>query len=110
MTTRLFNKLVVAATTIGLACAAATPASAQAELRSVQVSFADLDLGSTKDRSRLDRRIRNAAGYVCGSRHVRELSLAKQIDECRTDAIARANRAVVEVLAARGDSVRVAAN
>lgn len=110
MTTRLFNKFVVAATTIGLACTAAAPASAQTEPRSVKVSFADLDLGSTNDRARLDRRINNAASYVCGSRYVRELSLAKQVDECRTDAIARANRAVVEVLAARGDSVRVAAN
>lgn len=110
MTTRLFSKLVAAATTLGLACAAAAPAAAQTELRSIKVGFGDLDLGSTKDRARLDRRIRNAASFVCGNRYVRELSLAQQVDACRADAIARANRAVVEVLAARGDSVRVAAN
>jgi UrcA family protein len=110
MTNRFISKIVVAATALGLTCAAAAPASAQTEPRSVKVSFADLDLGNSKDRARLDRRIRNAAGYVCGSRYVRELSLAQQIDDCQADAIARANGAVVEVLAARGDSVRVAAN
>lgn len=109
MITRITRKLVVAATGVGLACAAAVPAAAQTEPRSVKVAFGDLDMNNPKDQARLDRRIGNAAGFVCGSPYVRELSLARKVDECRTDAIARAKTAVVEVLAARGESVRVAA-
>ena len=109
MITRITRTLLVAATGVGLACAAAAPAAAQTEPRSVKVAFGDLDLDSPKDKARLDRRIGNAAGFVCGNNYVRQLSLARKVAECRTDAIARAKTAVVEVLAARGESVRVAA-
>jgi len=46
----------------------AAPAHAhQDEAMSVDVKIADLDLGSASDRARLDRRIRQAAGQICGA-------------------------------------------
>lgn len=105
------RSLVVAATGLGLVASAASPAFAgETQLRSIRVGYGDLDLASSTGRAQLDKRIHRAAGYVWGAHYIRELSLQDEVQDCRNDAVARAKRAMVEVVASRGDGIVVAAN
>jgi UrcA family protein len=111
MFTRHISKALLASVAAGLVTFAMTPAQAQlSEQRSVRVSFADLNLKSDAGREHLARRISNAADQVCGSADIRDFNGSEAVKLCRNDAIATANRGLVEVFAQAGNSIRVAAN
>lgn len=101
-TKALFATAAVAATLVFVV----SPASAETRTRAV--SYADLDLQSDAGVNRLNRRIKSAARYVCGPIGSREYSLTKYVMDCRADAIANANRAVVTVLATAKSGDRLA--
>jgi UrcA family protein len=73
--------------------AAASPA--RAETRTVTVSYADVDLGSTAGNATVDRRIRAAAARVCGPM---DLQFRNQVAACRRAAIAQAKTDLTSVV------------
>lgn len=76
-----------------------------AETKSVQVAFGDLDLVAGPGRARLDRRIRWAAGYVCGSVPRKGLDARNDQAACKTAAVDDANaqlRTLVPAMIAGG--------
>lgn len=108
---RLFTKAFIASVAAGVATLALTPAHAEMGApHSVTVSFADLDLNSSAGKARLERRIATAAREVCGPVDQLSYSDRRSNEACKQDAIARAGRAMVEVVANARTSVRVAAN
>lgn len=92
---------------IGTALLAAPALAQNADTMTVAVRTADLDLSSADGRARLDRRVRQAAGQICGA-EPRGLNLREQYLSCRgevmTDAevkIARMTDRSAPVLVAR---------
>ena len=69
--------------------AAVAPVLAQ-PMPSVEVHFADLNLGSDAGRTVLDRRIANAADQLCGEARPIELTLNAAVQACRSETIALA--------------------
>jgi UrcA family protein len=110
MFTRTISKALLASAAAGFLTFALSPAQAQSEEpRSVKVQFGDLNLKSDAGKERLSRRIAIAARTVCGPLEIRDLAASQQVFACRDDAIATANRGLVQVFANAGNSVRVAA-
>lgn len=115
MLTHSLSKTLLASLTAGIATFALTPA-AHAEIskpRSVVVSYGDLDLNTATGKARLDRRIAYAAGTVCGPADMLSYESRMATAACESDAIANANRGLVQVFAdasagAGGGTLRVA--
>lgn len=105
------SKALLASTIAGLATFAMTPVHAETTSpRSMLVSYADLDLKSDSGQARLKKRIAFAAETVCGPADTFNYQSRMATAACETDAIASANRGMVEVFAdasAGGGSIRV---
>lgn len=111
MFTRTVSKALLASVAAGLATFAMAPAHAEIGApRSVVVHFGDLDVSSASGKAILAKRIAFAAETVCGPADQLSYFSRKAIAACETDAIANANRGLVEVFAQAGTSLRVAAN
>ena len=83
------------------------PAAAQpfsAPLGAVEVSFADLDLGSSDGQRALDARLRSAARIVCEPPALSVSAAPRQREACVSVALGDARRQVHQVLASRGSS------
>ena len=93
-----------------LATVTAAPALAQdANIRSVAVSFADLDLGSEAGRSTFDNRLRQAVREVCGVASSADLRGQNRVDDCRETLTARAAQQRDVALASRQSGIVIAA-
>ena len=78
------------------------------EINTAVVSYADLNLAGTPGQSTLKRRIVHAAREVCVYEDSRDMVFATQVNNCRGEAIARAQPAYdAAVAAARRGSVTV---
>jgi UrcA family protein len=91
MITRAFAAIV------GTALLAAPALAEPADLVSVDVRVADLDLGTQLGRDRLDRRVRQAAGQICGQQ---PRSVAMQVDyqRCRSEVLDDAQVKIARML------------
>ncbi len=93
-----------------LATFTAAPALAQdANVRSVAVSYADLDLGSEAGRATFDNRLRQAVREVCGVASSADLRGQNRVDECREDLTAHAAQQREIAIAGRQAAIVVAA-
>jgi UrcA family protein len=61
--------------------------SLAAETNSIRVSYADLNLATNPGQHRLERRVAEAARFVCVIEDSRELALSVATKDCRTTAI-----------------------
>ncbi|WP_343520221.1 UrcA family protein [Sphingomonas sp.] len=103
------------AAAIAAALLAAVPAFADGE-RSVEVSYADLNLASAQGKAAFERRLKAAAARVCGVGLERDLRLHKVTQRCAATALESTGPAVElayrnaadRQLAARDMSVTVA--
>jgi len=105
------NPGFVAAAALTAAAALVVPTVSQAaDLDSVSVSYADLNLGTDSGASRLQRRISFAARVVCGYEDARQYDVVLATNTCRTGAIEGAQPAFeAAVSAAKRPSVIVGA-
>jgi UrcA family protein len=69
-----------------------------AQTRTIQVRYSDIDLRADRGRDQLDRRIRWAAGAVCGSNPIRGLERRNDHAACETAAIAGAQPRVASAV------------
>ena len=83
---RLFSSLAAAA--VATAAIAAAPASAE-DVRTMTVSYADLDLGSVAGQKQLSRRIALAATKVC-AQPGHGIEAEMDVHQCRLAARSRA--------------------
>jgi len=83
-------RLVLLATLMLAAPAAAAPTITVAAGPSVQVATHDLDLATPAGQQRLDDRLRRAATQVCTFTHLRDMAESRLADRCRADTLARA--------------------
>ena len=74
--------------------------SQAAEVNSVRVSYADLNLANQAGRAALHGRVAHAARSVCEIEDSREYKLATATNACRSDAIAAAQPAIDAAIAA----------
>ena len=81
---------IVAAGLGGCLLAASAFAAAATDLRSVRVSYAELDLHSDAGVERLYSRLKNAAGEVCGGADIRDLAALGRRESCAQQALDRA--------------------
>ena len=112
MFTRTLSKALLASLTAGAATFAMIPAAhaETSKARFVTVSYADLDLNTDTGKTRLEKRIAFAAETVCGPADTFNYQSRMATAACESDAIASANRGLVEVFAdasAGGGSIRV---
>ena len=111
MFTRTVSRALLASVAAGLVTFAMGPAKAEMNApRTAVVHFADLDVSTAIGKERLGKRIAFAAETVCGRADELSYFSKKAISACEDDAIATANRGLVQVFAEAGTSVRVAAN
>jgi UrcA family protein len=111
MFTRTVSKALLASVAAGLVTFAMGPAHAEIGApRSMVVRFGDLDVGSASGKAVLAKRIAFAAETVCGPADQFSYYSRKSTAACQSDAIANANRGLVEVFANAGTELRVAAN
>ena len=105
------NPALIAAAALAFAAALVVPTVSQAaELDSVTVSYADLNLASVTGATVLQRRISFAAQVVCGNEGTRQYDLVRARTVCRDGAIQGAQPAFEAALAAaRHPSVTVGA-
>lgn len=92
---------------IAAALVAAAPVLAQAEVPSMTVSSAGLDLSDPKGRTAFERRITHATKRVCGVRNDRELATITRERRCMADSRERSGKEVA-ALFARHKGVRLA--
>jgi UrcA family protein len=85
----------------------AAPALAQdaPAVRSVAVSYADLDLGSEAGREAFDNRLRQAVRDVCGTASSADLRGQNRVDSCRDELTARAAQQRDVALAGRQSGI-----
>jgi UrcA family protein len=102
-------KTFTAMAALVVASALVVPTVSQAqETASMTVTYADLNLGSTIGQNRLQKRITGAAKIVCVIEDSRELALAAATNDCRSDAVSRAQPAFeAAVASAKRGSVTV---
>jgi UrcA family protein len=111
MFTRFVPKALLASAAAAMVTFAVTPAQAQfGAPRSVTVRYSDLDLKSETGRERLKKRVAFAAEIVCGPADTLSFASKASVAGCQDRAIANASRAMVEVFAQAGSTIRVAAN
>ncbi len=92
----LFAAAAIAVTATGFSASA----SAQGRItKSVEVSYADLDLTSAEGQSTLDGRIKGAVRQVCGSYDSKSLSEMADHGDCVEEANLSAKRAKVSLIA-----------
>jgi UrcA family protein len=105
------NPALVAAAALTAAVALVVPTVSQAaQLDSVTVSYADLNLASAVGADRLQQRISFAARVVCGYEDSRQYDLVVATNACRSGAIEGAQPAFeAAIAAARHPSVTVGA-
>ncbi|MFN3388812.1 MAG: UrcA family protein [Allosphingosinicella sp.] len=88
--------------------ALAAPLHAAEPQAAVSVSFADLDLSKSADVSRLERRVKAAAGTLCNAGS-RSLTMNAKATECQADVLAHAKTDIDSAIAsARSGTVRLA--
>lgn len=92
---------------IAAALIAGAPALAQSDVRSMSVSYADLDISHAAGRAALERRIAGAAKTVCGFENSRELALMLAQRRCVTETIDRTQDVLMAAVEQRS-TVRVA--
>lgn len=92
------------------ALAGANASSPAAEPTAVVVPYADLNLGSRRDRAALDRRILAAARAACDESRVPSAAQQKRISECTTAAVKRAERDFEIAFAKRSGAGELARN
>lgn len=93
---------IAAAFASAVASGAATAAPAR-DIVAMDVRYGDLNLASESGEQRLITRVRSAAAHVCGRAGSNGIRANTQVKECRSAAIADANREVTRaVAAARG--------
>lgn len=82
------NSALMAAAALAVAAALVVPTVSQAaDLDSVTISYADLNLASADGAQRLQRRITFAARVICGYEDSRQYDLVVATNACRSDAI-----------------------
>ena len=88
----------------------AAPAIAQnaPNVRSIAVSYADLDLGSEAGRETFDNRLRQAVRELCGHASSSDLRGQNRIDTCREQLSARAAQQRDIALAGRQTGIVIA--
>ena len=99
------------AITTGVIKAAPALAETAAPASAVNVSLvrtADLDLGSSAGKRKLDQRLANAAREVCGVASDADLEGKNDVRKCRDETIARAKAQREAVLAAAGRDATIA--
>ena len=86
------------------AAATLSPCSAyaQADVPSVRVSYADLNLSTTAGREQLDRRLAGAVKQVCPSVHAREPLVQQIARRCAATTHANMKQTVASVLKRQG--------
>ena len=85
------SKTLPALAALAVATTLVVPTVSQAmEVPSVRVSYADLNLTTSLDQNRLERRIAFAANVVCGTSDPRDLNYVRAVGECRTETVADA--------------------
>jgi UrcA family protein len=104
MNARPFFALAAAALTTGLLVGTTVNAAAF-ETRSIDVSYADLDVATPAGRAALERRIELAADRICTVRRALDLKSLRAADKCRLAAIADAT-AKVELAVATAQASR----
>src|SRR5690349_9083938 len=83
---RTMLKTLPALAALAIASVLVIPTVSQAaEIPSVTVSYADLNLSSDVDQNRLERRIAFAAVQVCGISDPRDLNYVRAVGECRSE-------------------------
>ena len=98
----LAKTAVSALATLGLACAAVTPAFAgNSEPRTASVSFADINIGTAKGQKILDQRIEKAVRQVCRTTNLDTGTRIMNSDalNCLAKARADAKRQVAALMA-----------
>jgi UrcA family protein len=111
MFTRFASKTLLASVAAGLVTFAVAPAQAEIGApRSVEVRYSDLDLKTEAGQHRLKKRVAFAAEIVCGPADTLSFASKASVAGCQDRAIANASRAMVEVVAQAGSTLRVAAN
>ena len=92
-----------------LATLTAAPGLAQdANVRSVAVSYADLDLRSEAGRATFDNRLRQAVRELCGTASPADLRGQNQVDACREQLSTRAAQQRDIALASRQTGIVIA--
>jgi UrcA family protein len=111
----MFTKIAFAAASIAAAVVATAPAGAatftDGAVRSVTVSYIDLDLTAQAGRDALGHRIRRAAASVCGAPG-QQLDMIRATDACRVAAVEDAQASMAIIVASndmRGGTMQVAA-
>ncbi len=102
MSNIIVTKALCAAAAIAVT-AAGFSVSANAQnrsVRSVEVSYADLDLNSENGQSTLQGRLKGAVRKVCGSFNSKSLVDVQDFGACMEEANASAQRASVTIMAA----------
>ncbi|MEP3224964.1 MAG: UrcA family protein [Parasphingorhabdus sp.] len=101
MTQSNLSKAIFAATALAVtATGFSAAANAQGRItKSVEVSYADLDLTSTEGQSALDGRIKGAVRKVCGGFDSKNLRDAVDHSNCMQEAKQSAKRAQVSLIA-----------
>jgi UrcA family protein len=85
---------VIAGCIVAAVAAAADAATPSADIPSMTVHYADLDLTTEQGAHTLYRRLQAAARYVCLSADLRDLERSALSRSCQEQAIARAVQAV----------------
>jgi UrcA family protein len=76
---------------IGTALIAAPAFAQNVESLTVSIKTADLDLASAQGRARLDRRVRQAAGQICGADEPRSIAMREAFTRCRAEVLSDAD-------------------
>ena len=101
MKNSIWSKTIVAAAAFAItATGFAASASAQNRItKSVEISYADLDLTSADGQATLDGRIKGAVREVCGSYNIKDLRDMADYRGCVQEARYSAKRAKVSLIA-----------
>ena len=104
---RTLSALAALAMTAGT-LALAAPAHAAPVDDAVTISLEGLDAADPADAARIDRRIRNAAQSLCGSKLIQPVRMREQAAACEASVTADARSAVQIAAAKQGTPFRLA--
>jgi UrcA family protein len=96
MFNRSLSALAAMALTAGTVAFSSAPACAAEADQEVTVALSDLDLSTSADQAKLDRRVKLAARQLCGDVPVLDFRQASVVSACRNQAIENA-RADVQI-------------
>jgi len=102
MKNRIFSKALITAAAIAVtATGFSVSTNAQDRIiKSVEVSYLDLDLTSVEGKATLQGRLKGAVRKVCGSYNIRDLRDTRDHVHCVKEANLSAQRATVTIMAA----------